>query len=257
MNTTTQIEKLDVKVKKLHGLTLISNCICDNMSSVHKYSVEDSEMANQQASLFEGEKTCKVCKTAKGIEKFRLVKNRNRDKKERVYRHSMCIECEQTYNHSLFRSNYDRETANAKMRAWRASHPDEARAEGKKWAKHTRDKQRIKVYEAYGNVCKCCGESNYMFLTIDHVNNDGHIERKQYSQGGLYSRIIQENFPERYQLLCWNCNTGKRRNNGVCPHQEASTVIPEGSRGKRPEALSIQNMDDDMTYSLVKAKAAR
>lgn len=38
---------------------------------------------------------------------------------------------------------------------------------------------------------------------------------------------------------------------------EGSTVIPEGSRGKRPEALSIQNMDDDMTYSLVKAKAAR
>jgi hypothetical protein len=196
-------------------------------------------MGNQQPSLFEGSKACKICKETKGIIEFRLVKNRNRDKSERVYRSSMCIECEKTYNHSLFRTNYDRETANTKMRQYRLDNPEKARSEGRKWAKVTRDNNRAKVYAAYGDKCQCCGESNPLFLTLDHVNNDGHIERKQFSQGGLYSRIIQRNFPDIYQLLCWNCNTGKRRNNGVCPHQEGSTVIPKGSSSKQSEASSI------------------
>ena len=213
-------------------------------------------MANQQASLFEGEKRCKVCKETKGIEEFRLVHNRYRDRRERVYRHSMCTECEKTYNHSLFRTNYDREKLNANMRKWRAENPEKARAHGKKWGKYMRDKQRSQVYDHYGRQCVCCGETNEIFLTLDHINNDGHIERKMHSQGGLYSRIIQEGYPDRFQVLCWNCQWGKRKNNGVCPHQEASTVIPEGSTPKRAEALGIRLPDDDMTCSLVKAKAA-
>lgn len=76
------------------------------------------------------------------------------------------------------------------------------------------------VYDYYGSICNCCGESEPKFLSIDHVQNDGYKERK--SRGGstqmLYRNIIKQNFPPTYQILCMNCNTGKSRNNGICPH---------------------------------------
>lgn len=78
------------------------------------------------------------------------------------------------------------------------------------------------VYEAYGNKCSCCGENNIKFLSIDHVNNDGYKERK--GRGGssdqIMRNIIKNNFPNTYQLLCFNCNLGKARNSGVCPHKD-------------------------------------
>jgi|SRR5690242_2029411 len=103
------------------------------------------------------------------------------------------------------------------------------------YAQKQRDRNaRIKkqVYDAYGNKCACCGEANLLFLTIDHVNNDGADHRRQISPnargndpnstGGigmqLYYEIIREGFPDRFQILCYNCNCGKARNGGVCPH---------------------------------------
>jgi hypothetical protein len=78
------------------------------------------------------------------------------------------------------------------------------------------------VYEYYGNKCACCGEDNPKFLSIDHVNNDGYKERK--SRGGssdqIIRNIIKNKFPDTYQLLCFNCNLGKARNGGVCPHKD-------------------------------------
>lgn len=87
---------------------------------------------------------------------------------------------------------------------------------------------RKTVLEHYGAFCKCCGESCEKFLTLDHVNNDGYIERKirkWTSAPACYRYVISENFPDRYQILCYNCNLGKSKNNGVCPHREALVGI--------------------------------
>lgn len=85
-------------------------------------------------------------------------------------------------------------------------------------------KIRDEVYDAYGNACACCGEKNSLFFTIDHVGNDGGDHRREGSGTGhtLHRRIKKEGFPARYQILCFNCNFGKARNGGVCPHLEES-----------------------------------
>jgi hypothetical protein len=89
-------------------------------------------------------------------------------------------------------------------------------------------RQRIKeaVFAAYGGyVCACCGETEKSFLTIDHINNDGAAHRrsitgKRHSAGvHTYNWIVKNGFPEGFQVLCMNCNHGKRMNNGICPHQ--------------------------------------
>lgn len=77
------------------------------------------------------------------------------------------------------------------------------------------------VVEAYGKVCACCGESETLFLEIDHENNDGFKHRKEIgtSARALVYWLIQHDFPDGFQLLCSNCNQGKKRNGGICPHQ--------------------------------------
>ena len=83
------------------------------------------------------------------------------------------------------------------------------------------------VYGHYGWLCNCCGETEPLFLSIDHVNNDGANHRRNMNGGKsqtngadltVYREIIRSDFPDTYQILCFNCNTGKHRNNGVCPH---------------------------------------
>ena len=81
------------------------------------------------------------------------------------------------------------------------------------------------IFNHYGNMCACCGETESLFLSIDHVNNDGASERRSKKDGkrltgiNFYIQIVKENFPDRYQILCMNCNFGKYRNGGVCPHE--------------------------------------
>lgn len=80
---------------------------------------------------------------------------------------------------------------------------------------------RTSVMAAYGGKCNCCGETELSFLTIDHVNNDGSLEKSHERGGhGLYRKIIKAGFPDIYQILCFNCNLGKYYNDGTCPHQK-------------------------------------
>lgn len=72
-----------------------------------------------------------------------------------------------------------------------------------------------------GDSCVCCQEVNPLFLDIDHINNDGHIQRKS-GKFDIYTfyRSIRDGNTRGLQLLCANCNQGKRRNGGLCPHEE-------------------------------------
>lgn len=77
------------------------------------------------------------------------------------------------------------------------------------------------VYRHYGTECKCCGETNELFLSIDHINNDGATDRRVGLSGlRFYRYLINNNFPDTFQILCMNCNWGKRMNEGICPHED-------------------------------------
>lgn len=93
----------------------------------------------------------------------------------------------------------------------------------KKWAKDNpariaeivkkSSQNRLKtLYEWMGNKCKCCGENDPMYFQIDHVNNDGHLDKKL----GCFKVTIKryQKNPERFQLLCANCNIAKHLNGG-------------------------------------------
>lgn len=103
--------------------------------------------------------------------------------------------------------------------------------------KATRSALRAKVYAAYGAICSCCGETVPEFLTLDHVNNDGAKHRQSLTgsskkQGYKFLLwIVANKYPNSIQVLCWNCQWGKVKNNGVCPHQSvrsAYTTVKTG-----------------------------
>ncbi len=98
---------------------------------------------------------------------------------------------------------------------------------------------RDKEIVAYGSHCQCCGEREPLFLTIDHVENNGKKMRLVHGTGASFYRwLIRHNFPKGFQVLCMSCNLGKSRNGGVCPHKQGSETIPQGSTAKRPEVPS-------------------
>lgn len=89
------------------------------------------------------------------------------------------------------------------------------------------------VFNTYSGTpprCQCAGcplpEMNILFLEVDHIRGLGKAEaeyarlhgQRLYKGHHLYRWLIKNNFPSGYQILCSNCNHGKERNGGICPH---------------------------------------
>ena len=90
----------------------------------------------------------------------------------------------------------------------------------------TRMRTKCIVMDKYGGKCNCCYEPRLEFLTIDHINGGGNKHRKELfgnrKQSGtrFYNWLIKNNFPEGYQVLCWNCNSAKHIYT-KCPHKRS------------------------------------
>lgn len=121
----------------------------------------------------------------------------------------------------------DRRRAREYQRVVRASGP-EGRLKLNGRCKEWRIRLKRVIFAAYGgDRCACCGETEKAFLELDHINGDGYKHRKQLNHGKnvgsncylLYRDLEKKGFPPGYQILCANCNVGKYRNGGICPHK--------------------------------------
>jgi hypothetical protein len=77
---------------------------------------------------------------------------------------------------------------------------------------------KVRLFDAFGWRCSCCGESHPHFFTLEHV---GGYKKPRCSQN--YEQMIRDaekdGFdPTKYRLLCLNCNHAKGRY-GRCPHE--------------------------------------
>ena len=139
---------------------------------------------------------CPKCEQEKPLQEF------GRDRKRNNGRFLWCLACARAYG----REQYHK-------------HAVDYRERKRRYHKAV----KTAVFTAYGNVCACCGETEPLFLDIDHMDNDGAEHRKKHklSTGTqFYMWLIKQKFPSNFQTLCCNCNRGKFRNGGVCPHKE-------------------------------------
>lgn len=168
---------------------------------------------------------------------LRKIKNR----RKKIYIHKFCKVCNKefftTFKRQIFCSytcqdiaykDYNKEYKLKNMEKLKErSHSPERKEQQNKTNKLLRKKHRDIVFEHYaGNPpkCACCGESEYYFLTIDHIDGgarrDNRLKIRPNSGHSLWRWLIQHNFPEGFQVLCYNCNCGRGRfKDGICPHK--------------------------------------
>jgi hypothetical protein len=115
-------------------------------------------------------------------------------------------------------------------RRWRAANPDKVAAWKPRARTQTRERRRARRSEllaVYGGACACCGETIYAFLTFDH--KDGIPPEHRGANGKRYCRIVELLWQEwqetgrirdDIEVMCFNCNSGRAVNGGVCPHKE-------------------------------------
>jgi len=171
-------------------------------------------------------RVCKKCGKEKSLNDFEITN------KERNNRRWECRDCVKKRLQAWYvkskkhireyyaseKGTKTREAARKRVKEWQKGPGKERHNEN---CMHNYYKNQNDVIMVYGGYkCACCGETEPLFLTIDHINNDGNKHRKEISSGdGLYKWLKKHNYPEGFQVLCMNCNHGKRRNGGICPHK--------------------------------------
>ena len=129
------------------------------------------------------------------------------------------------------KAEQERSRVNAKL--WYEKHSERALTSQ---ARH-RQKLMREFFLRFGAECLCCGETEPAFLTVDHLDPLGGAAHKRrlapnnskavrsVSTHWMVRDLKRRGWPaNEVQVLCMNCNFGKRRI-GVCPHgQQQSSV---------------------------------
>lgn len=112
----------------------------------------------------------------------------------------------------------NRESRIAHCNKWRLENPEKVN----KIQRDRHAKFKRLVFDGYGNKCYCCGETEILFLNLDHINGGGKQDRKKHggNQTNFLLSVIKRGFPNEYRILCYNCNLGRDKNNGACPHEK-------------------------------------
>lgn len=168
-----------------------------------------------------GMKKCCRCGEIKPLSEYYI----NRKNKGGLDYH--CKKCHKEHNKKYPRpASYMRDyyAKNKKRMLYQEKEYHKRRPDVRKRASRKyRMKIKSQCFTHYGGnppKCACCGESQYEFLSIDHINNDGAKQRRELNGMNIYLWLIKHDFPEGYQVLCMNCQFGKRINDGVCPHEK-------------------------------------
>jgi hypothetical protein len=161
---------------------------------------------NKETSRF-----CKICDQELPISRFRDYFSKKEQKYIRRYR---CLDC-----------------ANKIRYPYTMKYASEHREQARTYQIRLRRRLRWEVLTAYGGdppKCACCGETFEVFLTIDHMNDDGGKQRKNGSHGAglkFYRWLRNNEYPDGFQVLCFNCNTG--RSILKCSSRELKEVLEQ------------------------------
>lgn len=170
-------------------------CVCGVERSVSGSNIVAgrSKSCGCSGKSSETHKRCPRCLVMKEHAAFYPARSVHRGRKLNVY----CRGCSLARSAAAYRDNPDRKLVSRRYSA----------------------KLRQETIAAYGGRCACCGESNQVFLAIDHVHGGGTKELTSGGGAKFYSRLRKLGFPrDDYQCLCHNCNWAKHVTGGRCPH---------------------------------------
>jgi hypothetical protein len=89
-------------------------------------------------------------------------------------------------------------------------------------------KARLEMVDAYGIKCSNCNETHPLFMTLDHINNNGHLADEKGA--GFYQYLKRLGYPGKgtqLQLMCHNCNARKEYIDNRLNKTQSKSLMPE------------------------------
>ena len=132
----------------------------------------------------------------------------------------LCVLCNKKKRKQYRKEHHikNRERDYKNSRAWIKNNKERYNEVCKLWSREYRKNIKKIVVDYYGGVCACCGEKDIRFLCVDHIHGGGNRHKKLLRRSDMPIYLRQENYPEGFQILCYNCNMGKSHYK-VCPHK--------------------------------------
>ncbi len=172
--------------------------------------------AEYAEALNNGQKLCGKCRRSLPREKEFF----GTDSARRDQLRSHCRECAAKHKKIEYYAN--RSKHRERQLRYQQNNRQKLYAYNAKWQRKRGAALRSEMLAAYGGRCACCGESEPIFLDLDHVHNNGNVHRREVGNNvQVMLQIKSKGWPtDDFQVLCSNCNQGKARNKGICPHQK-------------------------------------
>jgi len=124
-------------------------------------------------------------------------------------------------NKKIYRSE-NKEYFKEYLKIYRLNNKEKAKEYQKEYCRQ----EKIEAFNILGG-CKCiiCGESKIEFLTIDHIDNSGALDKKEGLFGRkLYQSILKNTYPKdrlsNLRVLCYNHNCSRTRTYLIIPEKE-------------------------------------
>lgn len=157
---------------------------------------------------------CKDCLNERTAELRKEYKKENKEKDEKELGPQTCSRCGVTGGYDKFYRGNNKKCGLSSYcrRCTKRRH-------------RVRDlKRKTEIIHGYGGKCECCGENNFLYLTLHHIGGGGkeHREEQGHSRG-VYRDLIEREFPDDIvRVLCYNCHFVIEKF-GYCPHQHGSS----------------------------------
>jgi hypothetical protein len=191
------------------------------------------------------DKVCKRCNLTKLLNEFSPRKG------AKDGHCSHCKECRRnTHRSKCLSYNANRRSKYAHCAEYRGVVQERNRRSGSKFRNKRKEHYRevirrwrwhvrLAVIVRYGGECKCCQETIPHFLSIDHVDGKGYLNRRGRSSD-LYRVLFKtEAILPEYRLLCFNCNFTLGQW-GYCPHNKVGPQ-PSLLDKRRSRELGVQH----------------
>ena len=163
-------------------------------------------------------KICAKCKNELPIGMFGI------HSREKDGRNCYCKECKKRMDRKHWQENKDK--INKQQRNYYSENKEKIGIRNKnyilknmdkhrEWGTKSRNKLKAEVFSHYceGEIKCKCGVNNLYLLTIDHINGNGseHRRKENIKTGyGTYRWLKKNNYPNGFQVLCFNCQYLKR-----------------------------------------------
>jgi hypothetical protein len=199
-----------------------------------EYNKKNSEKINLRSRRYRLENGDKIRQWKKEYyeenkeEISKKQKEYNIKNKERIRENKKIYQEKNKEKRKLYQDIYyikNLEKLKSKSKEYREKNKEKKKNTDKRYCKQIKEK----AFDILGGrKCILCGVSNINFLTVDHIDEKGYLDRPSRIGGfPIYKKIIDKKYSEEellnLRVLCYSCNCSRTREYMNLPQEKITT----------------------------------